>query len=421
MDVVFGLLITLVMGWWILTIVVRVMSASRSVYKGGKAVVKTVAGTGSLSENWDDEFKEMRDFEIRLKNGVLEPGSSVRVKKIEARGLFPVGHPVEANIVVTAWDSTGADRMPIFTFFEVFQEEDTIALRFERELARLRPGYGLTDWAEVGVVFPDMLHPPYSGAREITVAVWLVNAQNSPPSRLGYIDPHHSSVLWVGTSTFSHNFDDDGYAEASEKREASLKHTITIAMAVAMADGTLDDSEGAAIKSWATKMVDSCDEDQREERKSLINGAMRVAHEAAMNGSLSLDRAIDELNEIDQKSPKYETVKLCFDVMAADGVADPAELQLIRSISKRLDLDFTEVERMRDSAVLQLDASISEQASLEDMLGIDPSWDRARIQRHIEEEFMKWNGRLGALTNNEERAQAQRMIDLCGKADAKYG
>ena len=192
-------------------------------------------------------------------------------------------------------------------------------------------------------------------------------------------------------------------------------------MAVAMADGKLDKSEGVAIKSWATKMVESCDEDQREARKSLINGAMRAAHQAAMNGSLSLDTAIEELNEIGQKSPKYETVKLCFDVMAADGVADPAELQMIRSISDRLNLDFTEVERMRDSAVLQLDASISGQASLEDMLGIDPSWDRTRIQRHIEDEFIKWNSRLGTLRNSDDRAQAQYMIDLCSKAAAKYG
>jgi uncharacterized tellurite resistance protein B-like protein len=254
------------------------------------------------------------------------------------------------------------------------------------------------------------------------LAVLLVDARNSPPSHLGFIDAdNHPGVLWANVVSFRHRFSDDGYSEASEKREASLRHTIAIAMAVAMVDGTLDKAEGQAIQSWANKLLESYDEEQREEKKAIINDAMRSAHAAVRDGSLSIDSAIDALNELNQKAPKYETIKLCFDVMSADGVADPAELKLIRSVSERLQLDFNEVERMRDSAVLQLDATVAGPASLEDMLGIDPSWDRDRIQRHIENEFMKWNGRLGAITNHDERAQAQRMIDLCGEAEMKYG
>jgi hypothetical protein len=142
---------------------------------------------------------------------------------------------------------------------------------------------------------------------------------------------------------------------------------------------------------------------------------------AAKSGELSLSPLIERLNEIGEKSTKYETIELCFDVMAADGVADAEELKTIRKVAEALELDFDEIKKLQDQKIIGLDTSVTSHASIEDLLGIEGDWDIARIKKHLRVEFQKWNNRLNTLAEGEERNNAQRMLDLIAEARKKYG
>ena len=107
--------------------------------------------------------------------------------------------------------------------------------------------------------------------------------------------------------------------------------------------------------------------------------------------------------------------------MAADGVADAREMKIIRTVADALDLDLEEIEKLRDSKMIALNMSISDHASIEDILGINEKWDTDLIKKHLRIEFQKWNDRLNTLPEGNERQNAQHMLDVIADARKKYG
>ena len=80
-----------------------------------------------------------------------------------------------------------------------------------------------------------------------------------------------------------------------------------------------------------------------------------------------------------------------------------------------------EIEKMRDQKIVGLETNIGSQASIEDMLGIEADWDAGKIKKHLLSEFQKWNNRLNALSEGDERDNAQQMLDLIAEARKKHG
>jgi hypothetical protein len=148
---------------------------------------------------------------------------------------------------------------------------------------------------------------------------------------------------------------------------------------------------------------------------------MRDAHASARTGTLSIKALISRLNEIGVKSVKYETVELCFDLMATRGELGTAKARVVDLIAKSLELDIAEYEKIRDAKIVTAAPAIAPEAQIEGLLGIDPSWDRERIKRYLRSEFQKWNNRLGVLPEGVERDSAQRMLDAISEARKRYG
>jgi|TARA_B100000315_G_scaffold252921_1_gene290690 uncharacterized tellurite resistance protein B-like protein len=190
-------------------------------------------------------------------------------------------------------------------------------------------------------------------------------------------------------------------------------------LVVAMADGDLDDREGKLLQKWVTKEIDQFSGDKREKKKNLYNESMTRAYEAAQSGDLILEHLTEELNETAEKSTRYEIIELCFDMMAADGVVEAAELQVIRKIARALNLDFDEIKKIQDHKISG-DTLLSHRASIEELLEIDPDWDTARKKRHLSDEYNIWNNRLNTLPEGGERENAQQMLNLISEARAQY-
>ena len=82
-------------------------------------------------------------------------------------------------------------------------------------------------------------------------------------------------------------------------------------------------------------------------------------------------------------------MELCYEVMAADGVADSEELKTIRAIGEILEIDANEIEKMRDKNLVNLSSKATSAPSVEDVLGIDKSWSKEKIKSHLTTEFQK--------------------------------
>jgi tellurite resistance protein len=226
--------------------------------------------------------------------------------------------------------------------------------------------------------------------------------------------------LWWYEGDIALDFPDAGYEELAEHEKQSRELTIQLGVAVAMSDGELHDTEGYKIKEWITKTLATYLDKPREEAKAAYNKALRHALIEGQKGNLSYQSIARELNKVTEKPQRYTAVELCYDVLAADGTATPEELDTVRLIANSLELDYAEIEKIRDRSIVSLDTGTSGQTDVAAILGIDPEWEPSKAKAHIRQEWQKWNNRVNTLRDGEERENAKNMLDLLAKESQKY-
>jgi len=342
-------------------------------------------------------------------------------KIVEAKGILPLTHEADICFVTSVLDVTGDTAKPVICSLDNFQELDNVVYQDIREMGRHGPGVSITEYINVGAVIPEIMTPPYSGTRKLAIMVRLMDKRVVQSIQYGFIDEKSPGVFGVKRLNLSWDFDEKGYEEAAEHREKAGVLTLKLGVMVAMADGNLDETEGNKLKEWIIKNIAPFEEQRKSELKSLFNDVLKSGFDGAKAGTLTITSIVNELNEVADKNAKYEAVELCFDVMAADGVADQAEIKAIRDIATKLGLDMDKINAMRDQRIVALDASATTNSSVESMLGISLDWDNDQVKKHLRKEFSKWNNRLNTLNPGPERDNAQRMLDSIAELRKKYG
>jgi len=414
MEAILGF-IGIVVGWVIFKMIIS--AGFKTVGAAGKAAM----GKGSFSDNMDLAFKGMGKFELRIiENRLNDDGTGPIVKQIEGKGLFPLTSTTNVGFITSVFDNTSDELKPVISVIEGFQEEGSIIYQHGCAIGEIEPDQGFVQWVSIGVVIPDILEPPFGGLRKIKVIVRMINLDDIPDIQHGLHDEDDPGILWQASLDFDYEFEDKGYEEASIHRDEAVALSLKIGMAVAMADGSLDDEEGNVLKAWIVKSIDPFSDQKKEHLKKLYNEAMRDSYTLAQKGTLSLSDLTERMNEIGEKTSKYETIELCFEVMAADGVADEAEINTIKRVAMALNLDMDEVAKMRDQKIIGLVSNVGDHASIETILGIEPDWPADQTMKHLRTEFQKWNNRLNTLEEGEERDNAQVMLDRIAEARKKY-
>jgi len=347
-------------------------------------------------------------------------GTDIVFKKIMFRGNISAPRTMNAASSISAFDATNGDDDLDFliSLVEQAQEPDTVCFGMMNNIGQVNEGDAFTDWVQLGAIAPDLVQGPKSGNRTIKVVIRLFNANNPPSIRAGFSDG--GETFLVKTLEFDHFFKEKGYEEAAQDREEAQALSLKIGVAVAMADGSLDDAEGEILKNWIVREVSAYGEEKQKRLKKMFNESLKEGFAQAQSGNLALSPLVDRLAEIGEKKTKYDAVELCFDVMAADGVADPEEMVVIRKVADALGLDMDEIEKMRESVTLNLSTSLTSEEGLESLVGIEEGWSDDQKKKHIRTEFQKWSNRLNSLPEGDERDAAQNMLDNLSALKKKY-
>jgi len=347
-------------------------------------------------------------------------GTDIVFKKIMFRGNISAPRTMNAASSISAFDATNGDDDLDFliSLVDQAQEPDTVCFGMMNNIGQVNEGDAFTDWVQLGAIAPDLVQGPKSGNRTIKVVIRLFNANNPPSIRAGFSDG--GETFLVKTLEFDHFFKEKGYEEAAQDREEAQALSLKIGVAVAMADGSLDDAEGEILKNWIVREVSAYGEEKQKRLKKMFNESLKEGFAQAQSGNLSLSPLVDRLAEIGEKKTKYDAVELCFDVMAADGVADPEEMVVIRKVADALGLDMDEIEKMRESVTLNLSTSLTSEEGLESLVGIEEGWSDDQKKKHIRTEFQKWSNRLNSLPEGDERDAAQNMLDNLSALKKKY-
>lgn len=404
-----GGLIVVVLVWAGIQIVLNIIGSG--VRAGGRAIKKAVTGKETYFGPPQFKFIDEKNEET----GWL-------IKKIMFRGMLPNKRDMNLSFAISALDVSDGkgNYRSVISIIEAAQEEDTVCFGITNEFGRVPVGTSVTDWVHLGAIIPELITPPYSGNREIHTLIRIFNTDD-PVTIVGGMSGEDGELILFDTLTFHHNFTDKGYREASEDREEAQSLSLKIGVAVAMADGSLDDSEGEILKSWIVKEISAYSDDEQKRLKTLFNKSLKEGFEQARNRDLLLSDLVERLAEIGDKKSKYDAVELCLDIMAADGIADPKEMSVIRNVAEALDLDMGEIERMREKVTLNLSAQLTSAERMEALVGIEESWSDEQKKKHLRTEFQKWSNRLNSLPEGDDREAAQNMLDNIATLRKKYG
>ena len=382
------------------------------------AGIKSVA-TG---QSFDEAMGRIPPLETRLtEKNSKEDGSGLDYWAVEMRGLFPISYTKDLTFTVSLLDKSdgGKSQKPVLSIIEHYQEADSRGYFCEAAIGNVNPGQGFVKWVEIGRILPFFVQSSHSGDRNLTVLVRMLETECVNKITLGFADLTEQELLWADTHKIDIVQIAKGYEEAVEDRKECLALSIKLAMSVAMADGSLDDSEGSIIKSWMDKALTTFSENSRSDIKKVLNDAMKSAYSDGKKNILSKTNVVERFNEIGDDQAKYEAMDLCYEVMAADGVANDEEIKVLHRLGDALELETAELDKIRDLKMMDLSGSLlSDEKSL---LGIDPDWSNEEIKNHLKSEFKKWNARLNNLQSGPDREHAQKMLDLIGRERSKYG
>ncbi len=394
----------------------------RVFFGGISAAGRTLTKGGSFKENFKVNVFGMDNLQIRgLENNLLKENGHLKVLELQCKGLLPLKRKTNISFVTSIFDTTDGELEPIISALDDFQEKNSRVFQHAVHAGNIGEGQGFVDWVRIGAILPEILVPPTSGQRKLKALIRLIDANNPPPIHTGFSQSKdHPGTIAIYQHDFAHNFTEKGYLEAEVHRTEAAALTIMLGIHVAMSDGSLADKEGEVIKQWISRAISTYNGAEKERIKGQYNQALKTGYEKAQDGSLSISEITTKLNDVATVSQKYEAIDLCYDVMAADGVAEENELKTIRNVAKSLNLDFEEIQKMKDLRIVKLSASMTSEVSVETMLGIDQEWSDDQIQQHLKSEFRKWNGRLNTLSAGDERDNAQKMLGLIAEARKKY-
>jgi tellurite resistance protein len=403
MDEGWLVIIAIVVGWWI---VKSILAASESGKASDTSVSENEGYFGPPQLTFVDEISDETGWTI---------------KRIMFRGLIPASRAMNVGFCISAFDQAGEDEIkPVLSLVDAAQEPETRCFQVADEFGHISPGDAFTDWVQVGVIIPDLIQPPYSGSRNIVVMFRAFDASDPPMIMAGHLIREGDQILRRDMS-FTFEFSEKGYEEAAKDREESQALSIKIGVAIAMADGSLDDEEGETLKKWIQKEISIYSDSKQEELKELFNEALKEGFYQAKNGKLSLSDLTERLNEIGDTKSRYDAISLCFDVMVADGEAHPDEMATIRKVAEALDLDMSKIEEMRENVTLELSTELTSEEGLEALVGLDQDWSDEKKKKHLRKEFQTWSNRLTSLDTEEEKLNAQNMLDNIAILREKYG
>ena len=267
MEIILAILFFIFFGW----IVRAVLSTLRA---AGKAAI----GKGSLKDNLELEFRGMGALRIRITPN-QKPDEPFFLG-VEVRGLFPVYSNTNAGFVISVFvKNDEGDLAPVLSMIQEFQEPGSRAFQDLTGCGEVSDNQGFINWVQIGVIPTEILQPPNGGKHQLNIVVRLVDMNNMPSIDLGYSEPSES--LWTGLETYDYNFEVSGYREEAEHKDKAQSLTIKIGMAVAMADGALDNSEGNILKNWIVSALSHHTGEKRESMKKTYNDAMKEAYDLA--------------------------------------------------------------------------------------------------------------------------------------------
>lgn len=269
------------------------------------------------------------------------------------------------------------------------------------------PPSQLADWTELAFLPTSLFKGPRSGLRTLSLRCGVMPVGGNP-----------ARCVHLGVTTFKVNLELPGFLDDDLDLMILVSTRIVeLALACATADGNTDIREKKTIQDWVEQsscMVARSGADSEARFRSAL---MKVMSSPARD-TFTLESAVFALHSF-AEGQRMEALALCVRVIASDGVLHEKEMRLVEKLADLLQIDRSIMQTLFDKQFANSGIVVSPD-NLEAIVGIDPSWDKGRILKHLSEQFMKWNSRAPSARTTGEQARIRSILEAIAKLRQKY-
>jgi len=384
-------------------------------------------------------YKNIKGIQIEPASPLVEGSLDLRVsnldlgffggKKIEVKGAISFEHPpICCDFIISLFDCTGGRLLPIQSISPEFQEEETSAFQSGCEINyEIGASLKFTKWTFIGAISKLTLNGPFKDSRNLMVVARLVDSEAESIILHGKA-LSTEGVLWTGIKKIKYDLEDEGYLESQIRLQRFHFLSIHLSMLIAAADGLVGEKKIEVIQdkihNWLSKsssydqIYDGYFSDLKRSEGYIEQ--FNQAFQKARDGTLSESRLFTELTQTYTFSKIPELIGLCFDVMMADGKITVSALELIRKIARTGRIDPKRLTKIRDEKIVKMSTHSNLDIPIEQLLGVNPYWNRKKKINQLESEFHKWNSRLNMAPEGKTHENIQRLLNLIGNALKKY-
>ena len=337
---------------------------------------------------------------------VLPSGFTYHGVVVLGRGLAPWKTSSGYRLVFQIVDFEHAIEGPLYCPVLGYGDPLLGMIRFVSADEPPSPGI-LADWTELAFLPTSMFTGPKSGVRNLSLRCGIMRA-----------DGDAARSLQVGALVFKANLEMPGFLDGDlDLRILVSTRIVELAMACAAADGVSDACESQVILKWIEQWSERMDDGTLEHATRFRSSLLKVLSSAARS-SFTLDSAAHGLLAY-AEGQRMEALALCVRVIASDGHLHAKEMSMAERLADLLQIDRSIMQSLFDKQFAN-SGIVASPDNLEAIVGIDPSWNKDKIRRHLAGQFMKWNSRAPAAKTVEDQARIRAMLDAIAKLKHKY-
>lgn len=374
----------------------------------------------------DSNYAKSRDpdsFTLNVKVGWENfSGKLLEVFSVSFKGLVRLpGDNTPVSMTLLIKDETSKSK-PGFVLCSIDELQEDSSMLFKYTSSVQEIPYENTIFTEDFplAAFPiDLLQFQKKGERKLRFILMISHGYHEPEIEFGGVVGNKEYIYAIATDDITFDNLEFGYEDlkANEKRIEEL--TLFLAMYVSGIDGEFHEDEGGIIREWIKKKIFSkrlSDDDVIEEKRR-FNSYVKKAYKDAESNIINVKKCTDELKEISIVADHYDVLELCMHVASADGKAEGKELEAVKDIADKLNLDMGRIREMQDK-ILPIAMHV-DKADDEAIVGVTSEMSKEEIRKHLNSEYRKWNSQT---THRDEkiRNQAEEMIKVISELRTKY-
>jgi hypothetical protein len=351
-----------------------------------------------------ERIRRMRKECVFSLNAIVDPRDALPTLTISCSGKIPWHEFSRQFVTLELEDITDAEPRPIRCSVPDFSDPATGFCRFSPDIVLPSDELLAGSW-NLAKVPLSTLSAPYAGRRKVRINYQLGPRGSVPED----VTKRASQVLEV-------NLFNPGYEDEIGAGRVAVQ-TMELAIACGLAGRR---RLGPALKVLSPWVDDILNAVKKEDAPyfEVLRSAMDHLWSEGLPEGYEIDQACAGVKACGSGTIE-PTLDLCLRMSTADGSWPKEAVFMVRRIAQLVGLSSADIQALLDRHLLVSSLSL-EACDWESLTAMDPSWESARLRKHLVAYFDRWNSRAPSARTTGEQARIRSILEAIAKLRQKY-